>query len=62
MADSHGAEADAGRYLLGWVQQAVEYGLSDASELAAIAGAWRRWSGQPDGYFAVVHGEVLARR
>jgi ubiquinone/menaquinone biosynthesis C-methylase UbiE len=98
----NGAEADAGRYLLGWVQeagfvevqaasstwtfaepdrrawwgslwadrvelsafaeQAVDYGLSDAAELAAIAGAWRRWAEQPDGYFAVLHGEVLARR
>ena len=98
----NGAEADAGRYLLGWVQQAgfteveagsstwtfadperrawwgslwadrvelsgfaeqaVAYGLSDADELAAIAAAWRRWAEQPDGYFAVLHGEVLARR
>jgi ubiquinone/menaquinone biosynthesis C-methylase UbiE len=98
----NGAEADAGRYLLGWVheagftdvqagsstwtfaepgrrawwgslwadrvelsafaEQAVAYGLSDPGELAAIAGAWRRWAEQPDGYFAVLHGEVLARR
>lgn len=97
----NGAEADAGRYLLGWVQQAgftdavagsstwtfaeperrawwgnlwadrversafaeqaVAYDLSDAEELAAIAGAWRSWSEQPDGYYAVLHAEVLAR-
>ncbi len=97
----NGAEADAGRFLLGWVQQAgfteieagsstwtfaeperrawwgslwadrveqsgfaeqaLAYGLSDAAELAAIAAAWRRWAGQPDGYFAVLHAEVLAR-
>jgi ubiquinone/menaquinone biosynthesis C-methylase UbiE len=97
----NGAEADAGRFLLGWVQQAgfrdidarsstwtfadperrawwgslwadrveqsafaeqaIEYGLSDAGELASIAAAWRRWAEQPDGYFAVLHGEVLAR-
>jgi ubiquinone/menaquinone biosynthesis C-methylase UbiE len=97
----NGAEADAGRYLLGWVQQAgftdveaasstwtfadpesrawwgnlwadrcrlsgfaeqaVEYELSSADELATIEAAWRRWSEQPDGYFAVLHGEVLAR-
>ena len=82
----NGAEADAGRYLLGWVQaagyrdvqamsstwtfadpesrawwgglwadrveqssyatQAVEYGLSNADELTAIAAAWRRWAEQ----------------
>ncbi|MHB1444891.1 MAG: methyltransferase domain-containing protein [Acidimicrobiales bacterium] len=96
------AQADAGRYLLGWVQragfvevrassstwtfaepesrqwwgglwaerveksdfatQAVSYGLCEASELTAMAGAWRRWAEAEDGYFAVVHGEVLARR
>jgi SAM-dependent methyltransferase len=97
----NGAEADAGRYLLGWAQhagfteirassstwtfaddasrrwwgdlwaerveessfaqQAVDYGLSEATELRSIAIAWRRWAEQPDGFFAVVHGEVLAR-
>ena len=44
-----------------FAEQAVAYGLSDAAELAAIAAAWRRWAEQPDGYFAVLHGEVLAR-
>jgi SAM-dependent methyltransferase len=101
IARHNGAEPDAGRHLLGWVQaagfsaveagsstwtfadpesrawwgslwadrielssfaeQAVEYGFSDAAELAAIAAAWRRWAEQPDGYYAVLHGEVLAR-
>jgi len=37
-------------------------GLCEASELTAMAGAWRRWADAEDGYFAVVHGEVLARR
>jgi ubiquinone/menaquinone biosynthesis C-methylase UbiE len=95
------AEADAGRFLLGWVQQAgyevevassstwtfatpadrawwgglwadrvrssafaeqaVAYGLSDEAELAGLADAWRAWAGADDGWFAVVHGEVLAR-
>lgn len=98
---ANGAEADAGRYLLGWVraagfgdiragsstwtfadpdarawwgglwadrvrlsafaEQAVAYGLSDPVELEAIAGAWRRWAVEPDGFFVVPHGEVLAR-
>ena len=97
----NGADADAGRRLLGWVQragfvdvvagsstwtfadpesrawwagswaervehsalaeQAVGYGLSDADELAALAAGWRRWAEAPDGWFAVLHGEVLAR-
>jgi SAM-dependent methyltransferase len=98
----NGAEADAGRHLLGWVQragftdatassstwtfadpdgrawwgglwadrvrlsafadQALEYGLSDHSELDSLADAWMQWAGKPDGFFAVLHGEVLARR
>jgi SAM-dependent methyltransferase len=98
----NGAEADAGRHLLGWAhaagftdvwagsstwtfadpdarawwgslwadrselsgfaEQAVAYGLSDAAELSEIAGAWRRWAEQPDGYYVVLHGEILARR
>jgi hypothetical protein len=96
------AEADAGRFLLGWAQQAgyvdivassstwtfaapddrswwgglwadrvtqsafadqaLDYGLADTEELAEIAAAWRRWADQPDGWFAVLHGEILARR
>jgi ubiquinone/menaquinone biosynthesis C-methylase UbiE len=95
------AEANAGRYLLGWAQragctevvaststwtfadpesrawwgglwadrveqssfaeQAVEYGYADRAELATIAAAWRSWAAQPDGWFAVLHGEILAR-
>lgn len=101
VTDRNRAEADAGRYLLGWVQtagfsearagsstwtfadpesrawwgglwadrmvgsaiaeQAVAYGLSDTDELAELATAWRRWADRPDGYFAVVHGEIIAR-
>ena len=96
----NGAEANAGRYLLGWVraagfrdvqassstwtladpdgrewwgnvwadrversafaEQAMAYELSNRDELAAIAAAWRNWSAQPDGFFAVLHAEVLA--
>jgi SAM-dependent methyltransferase len=96
----NGAEADAGRYLLGWAQaagfrdieassstwtfadpesrawwgglwadrvelsafaeQTVSYGLADREDLAAIAAAWRRWAEQPDGFFAVLHGEIKA--
>jgi SAM-dependent methyltransferase len=95
------AEADAGRFLLGWAQvagftdittststwtfadddsrawwgslwadrvsdsalatQAVDYGLAEPAELADLADAFRSWAAAPDGFFAVVHGEVLAR-
>ncbi|HET6866469.1 MAG TPA: methyltransferase domain-containing protein [Solirubrobacteraceae bacterium] len=98
----NGADADAGRRLLGWAQaagfteihpssstwtfaepesrrwwgelwaeritsssvaeQAVEYGLSRRDELEAIAAAWRRWLEHDDGFFVVLHGELIARR
>jgi ubiquinone/menaquinone biosynthesis C-methylase UbiE len=41
--------------------QAVDYGLASKDELAAMAEAWRRWAREPDAFFVVVHGEVLAR-
>ena len=97
----NGAEANAGRHLLGWAhaagltdvtytsstwtyaspddrawwadlwaertvassfgEQAVEYGIAGADELAEIAAAWRRWARHPDAVFLVVHGELIAR-
>jgi hypothetical protein len=45
-----------------FAEQAVAYGYSDDAELAELAEAWRHWADQPDGWFAVLHGEVLARR
>jgi hypothetical protein len=44
-----------------FAEQAVEYGLSDADELGAIAGAFTRWADSPDGVFVVTHLEILAR-
>ncbi len=98
----NGADADAGRSLLGWArtagfteiqatsstwtfadpssrqwwgglwadrvvssslaEQALDYGLSSRDELEAIAAAWRRWLEQDDGFFIVVHAELIARR
>jgi SAM-dependent methyltransferase len=44
-----------------FADQAVAYGLSDHAELADLADAWRSWAADPDGFFVVVHTEVLAR-
>jgi ubiquinone/menaquinone biosynthesis C-methylase UbiE len=41
--------------------QAVERGLATRSDLAELADAWHRWAAEPDGWFAVLHGEILAR-
>jgi hypothetical protein len=35
--------------------------LASPGSLEEIADGWRRWAGAPDGWFAVVHGEVLCR-
>jgi ubiquinone/menaquinone biosynthesis C-methylase UbiE len=41
--------------------QAVEIGAASPEELRAMADAWRSWAAEPDGWFAVLHGEILAR-
>jgi ubiquinone/menaquinone biosynthesis C-methylase UbiE len=40
--------------------QAVEAGLADPAELAELSAGWRWWGDQPDAWFAVLHGELLA--
>ncbi len=39
--------------------QAIDYGLADGADLAAIGGAWVDWLEHPDAWFAVVNGEVI---
>jgi SAM-dependent methyltransferase len=40
--------------------QARRYGLCGDADLVAIAEAWRRWAAAPTGFFALLHGELLA--
>jgi SAM-dependent methyltransferase len=40
---------------------AVDNGLSTRDELERISRAWTEWSQAPDGWFTVVHGEILCR-
>jgi SAM-dependent methyltransferase len=42
--------------------QAVELAMATASDLAEIAAAWRRWADAPDGWFGLLHGEILCRK
>ncbi len=42
-------------------RQGVDLGLTDRAELTRLAAAWRAWGQQDDAWFAVLHGEVLAR-
>ncbi|MFI2752580.1 methyltransferase domain-containing protein [Cellulomonas sp. P22] len=41
--------------------QAIEYGLADDVGLEHLAEAWRDWGRAEDGWFSILHGEVLAR-
>lgn len=41
--------------------QARDTGLADDVALEELAHGWREWSRQPDGWFSITHGEVLAR-
>ncbi|MGB9278763.1 MAG: hypothetical protein WCB57_01550 [Pseudonocardiaceae bacterium] len=40
-------------------EQAVQRGLASKADLEEVAQAWRRWATASDGWFTVVHGEVL---
>ena len=42
-------------------EDAVARGLCRADELPELAAGWRAWAGADDGWFAVLHGELLCR-
>ena len=42
-------------------RQAVDRGLATPGELRTISAGWRRWAVEDDGWFSVLHGEVVAR-
>lgn len=43
-------------------QQTVREKRATVEELAALADAWRGWAAAEDGWFAVLHGELLCER
>ena len=43
-----------------FAEQAERYALATRSDLESMRDAWRTWGDAPDGWFTVVHGEVLA--
>ncbi|HEY5109874.1 MAG TPA: methyltransferase domain-containing protein [Acidimicrobiales bacterium] len=40
--------------------QLEAHGIAGRDDLEAFGAGWRRWAASPDGWFAVLHGEVLA--
>jgi ubiquinone/menaquinone biosynthesis C-methylase UbiE len=44
-----------------FAEQALAGGFSTPEELARLSSAWRRFRDSPDGWFAILHGEMLCR-
>jgi len=42
-----------------FASQAVAAGQASPADLDELAGAWREWSAEPDGWFTVPHGELI---
>jgi SAM-dependent methyltransferase len=40
-------------------EQIASAGLASASDLEEVAAGWRAWAARPDGWFSVLHGELL---
>jgi SAM-dependent methyltransferase len=45
----------------GLAEQAAERGLASTDDLERLAQGWRTWAASEDAWFAVLHGELLAR-
>lgn len=45
-----------------YAERATEGGHATTAELREISAAWREWAEQEDGWFAVLHGEILCRK
>lgn len=45
----------------GFREEVLAQGLGDEQAIADVVDGWRAWTESPDGWFIVVHGEVLAR-
>ena len=45
-----------------FADHAITGGFATRAELEGISAAFRRWTDRPDGFWAFLHGEVLAVR
>jgi 2-polyprenyl-3-methyl-5-hydroxy-6-metoxy-1,4-benzoquinol methylase len=44
-----------------FADRSLGLGLADRDALERISAGWRAWSVEPDGWFAILHGEIIAR-
>jgi ubiquinone/menaquinone biosynthesis C-methylase UbiE len=42
-----------------FAERSVELGFATSDELSEMARGWRTWADDPDGWFAIIHGEIL---
>ena len=45
-----------------FASHAIEVGAADLADLQMMRAAWLQWAGDPDGWFGVPHGEIIARK
>ncbi len=45
-----------------YAERVVQGGHATAEELQRIAAAWRHWGAEQDGWFAMLHGQILCRK
>ncbi|WAX76897.1 class I SAM-dependent methyltransferase [Streptomyces sp. KMM 9044] len=45
-----------------YAERATGQGHATGGELKAVADAWRAWGARDDGWFSVLHGEILCRK
>jgi SAM-dependent methyltransferase len=43
-------------------RQLIDSGLATPQDLERISVAWRTWAASEDGWFSILHGEIIARR
>ncbi|MCT9932924.1 methyltransferase domain-containing protein [Planotetraspora sp. A-T 1434] len=41
--------------------QALDHGYATRADLERMAGGWRQWGAAKDGWFAILHGEIICR-
>ncbi|MBL3666291.1 methyltransferase domain-containing protein [Streptomyces sp. M2CJ-2] len=45
-----------------YAERAVEEGHATGGQLREVSAAWREWGAREDGWFSVLHGEILCRK
>ena len=45
-----------------FAKSAIDNGCATKDELESVAKTWRRWGAEEDGWFTLIHGEILCRK